>query len=131
MRKIVVPKYTLIEQTAYELACTWYEIGRSQGLTSKWKTPRLYARANLEKFVPKAIEHLLDILANKNTTEYVKNTIYEAMYERVNDPELNKYMPNPDVVELAKQLFEKEKKQVVEINTTPKTVLHKEQNTRH
>ena len=118
MVKITTPQYNLIEKTAYELACTWYEIGRFQGMTSKWRTPRLYARANLEKFIPKAIEHLLDMMANPNNSEHVKNTIYLAIQERVNDPELNKYMPNPDIAALAQQIFEREKKQVIEINTT-------------
>jgi hypothetical protein len=87
-RKIIKPLNPLIFKVAGELAATFYEIGRSQGLTSVHKTPRAYAQANLEKFVPKAIEHLLDILANPSFPELAKNEIYEAIIDPINDPDL-------------------------------------------
>jgi hypothetical protein len=86
-RKIKDPSSILIETVAAQLAATWYEIGRGQGLKSKWKTPQAYARANVEKFVPKAIEHLIDQLNNPYTPEENKIMIYDALSERVNDPD--------------------------------------------
>ena len=125
--KILTAKNTLIEQVAGELAATFYEAGRSSGMTSKYKTPQAYAKKYLERFIPKAVDILLEMMKpTSNCSPQMRAEIYEAMMERINDPELNKYMPNPDIAELAKQIFEKEKKQVVKINTTPKTILHKE-----
>lgn len=115
--KIVTPTHNLIEKVAIELAATWYEIGRGQGLTSKHKTAKAYAAANLEKFIPKAVEHLLDMLgANSNATPEMKEEIYEALQERLNDPGLCEIMPNVDVnkaIELAKQM--ERKKSPIEI----------------
>ena len=44
----VAPHSILIEQTALELAATYYEVGRSQGLTSKFKDARAFAKANIK-----------------------------------------------------------------------------------
>ena len=89
MAKIVKPLNPLIFKVAGELAATWYEIGRGQGLTSKWKTPRAYANANIEKFIPKAVSILLDMLGpHSNMPELAKNEIYEALLDPVNDPDL-------------------------------------------
>lgn len=118
MKKIIQPKHTLIEKIALELAATWYEIGRSQGLTSKHKNARKYAAANLEKFIPKAVEHCLEMLRpNSNATEAMKAEIYEALMERHNDEGLCSVLPNIDVkrsIELAEQI---EKSKVVNIKT--------------
>lgn len=83
MSKIKSPSSHLIEKTAIELAACWYEVGRSQGLTSKYKNARVYAAHNLEKFLPKAIEHLINILHQPNTSELIKVEIYDALLERV------------------------------------------------
>lgn len=116
MKKIITPRNTLIEKTAGELAAAWYEIGRSQGLTSKHKNARKYAKANLEKFIPKAVELLLQMLEpHSNATEEMKAEIYEALMERHNDPELCAVLPNVDVkraLELAEQM---EKQKVINI----------------
>jgi hypothetical protein len=79
----------LIEKVAAELAGTWYEVGRGQGMTSKYKSARAYARANIEKFVPKAVEILIDMLGKPDTPEIMKAEIYEALMERINDPDLH------------------------------------------
>jgi hypothetical protein len=94
--KFTPKSYPLIEKTAAQLACVWYEVGRSQGMTSKWKTPRAYAKANLEKWIPKALEHLMEMLKSTSTSEYIKQQIYEAIIERANDPDL-KIFDNPDL----------------------------------
>jgi hypothetical protein len=85
-KKIQNPSSILIETVAAQLAATWYEIGRGQGLTSKSKDAKEYARTNLEKFIPKAIDHLLDILNNPYASTEMKEMIYDALQERVNDP---------------------------------------------
>lgn len=88
MRKFTTPNSTLIEKTAGELAATWYEIGRGQGMTSKYKNPRAYARANLEQFIPKAIELLISMLGRPDIPDTMKDEIHAALTERANDPDL-------------------------------------------
>lgn len=85
-KKIQEPRHHLIEKTAAALATAWYEVGRSQGLKSVHKNARLYANHNLEKFIPRAIEHLIDILGNPDFPKNAKDEIYDALIERVNDP---------------------------------------------
>jgi hypothetical protein len=84
----------IIEKTAGAMAATWYEVGRSQGMTSKFKSARAYARANLEKFIPVALQHLLSMLSRSDISEHVKQEIYEAYIERANDPDL-KFFDKP------------------------------------
>jgi hypothetical protein len=84
--KVYKPSNILFEKVATELAATWYEIGRSQGLKSKWKDARSYARANLEKFLPKAIEYCIDMLGRADINDDMKEMIYNELQERVNDP---------------------------------------------
>ena len=86
MKKVSSPSSVLIEVTAGNLAATWYEIGRSQGMTSKYKTTKAYVNANVEKFIPKALDLLLDMLDNPSTPADQKEIIYDAISERVNDP---------------------------------------------
>lgn len=95
--KIAKPLNPLIFKVAGELAAVWYEAGRSTGLTSKWPNARAYARANLERFVPKAIEHLLAILANPSFSNHAKFEIYEALIDPINDPDLMTGGVAPDI----------------------------------
>lgn len=125
MPKIVTPRSVLIEKVALELAAVFYEIGRGQGLTSKWPNARQYAKANFEKFIPKATDLLLDMLsATSNVTHEMRQEIYEAMMERHDDPELNAVLPNINVKKLLQIIDEKEHNKVLTINTEPKTILH-------
>lgn len=103
MGKIVsVPRSHLIEKIAIEFACVWYEAGRSSGLTSKWKTTRAYARNNFERFVPKAVDILLDMLNNPHLNDLMKQEIFEALMERHNDPTLKteNQLPKVDMKKL-------------------------------
>ncbi len=84
----MTPRYTVIEKTALQLAAVFYEAGRSSGMTSKHKNARSYARANLEKFIPKAVEILLGMLNNPNTPKIMKDEILGAYLERANAPGL-------------------------------------------
>lgn len=85
-RKISDPSSVLIEVTAGSICAEWYEIGRKQGLKSKHKTTKAFVNANVEKFIPKAIDLLLDILNNPFTSPEQKELIYDCLSERVNDP---------------------------------------------
>lgn len=100
-------KYTVIERTAAAIAAEWYEIGRSQGMKSKYKTPRAYAKAYLEMWIPKSVEILTSMLAMSHVSEHMKQEIYAALLERTNDPGAHNlvnlsqkrdpnYMPPPD-----------------------------------
>lgn len=89
MNKILqAPKSVIIEKTALELAATWYEIGRGQGMTSRYKNAREYAKNNFKTFIPKAVEILTEMLGKPNVSEHEKQEIYIALLERVNDPDL-------------------------------------------
>jgi len=103
MSKIVsVPKSQLIEKTALQFACEYYEAGRNTGLTSKHKNARAFAKANVEKFVPLVISTFLDMLANPKFSEHMKREIWDAIQERHNDPTLQTptQLPNIDVKKL-------------------------------
>lgn len=114
------PKHTVIEQTAAEFAATWYEIGRGQGLTSKWKDARSYARANFEKFILKAVEILISMLGRQDIPDLMKAEIFDAFQERINDPEAAALagcpLPNIDI----SKLLPKQER----ITTPITTVLH-------
>jgi len=87
--KIIEPHSILIEETALKFAATYYEVGRSQGLTSKFKNARAFAKANVERFIPMAVQTLMDMLSNPSTPETQKEMIYQAFTERANDPDLS------------------------------------------
>lgn len=88
-KNIVTPQSLLIEQTALSMAASYYEVGRSQGLTSKFKNARAFAKANVERFIPMAVQTLMDMLSNPSTPETQKEMIYQAFTERANDPDLS------------------------------------------
>lgn len=116
------PAHTLIEKTALELALAWYEVGRSQGLTSKWSTAKSYARANFTHFIPKAIEYLISMLGRSDIHELQKSEIYESLMERHNDPTLNDLMPNIPNIDISKLLPKQDR--MPDVNT----VLHNQAN---
>lgn len=95
-RRFLKPESILIEQTALKLATEFYEIGRSQGLTSKYKTHQAYARRHLNEFIPKAVELLMDILTNSKTSQDQRDMIMDAFLERTNDVELSNTIPTFD-----------------------------------
>lgn len=99
MKKIVQPRSTLIEKTALEFAAVFYDVGRSQGMTSRHKSARHYAAHNFIKFIPRAISHLLDILNQPNASPAMKQEIYAALMERVHDEDTTALFDNklPDI----------------------------------
>lgn len=103
--KITTPRHKLIEKTAGEIAAAFYEQGRSLGLKSKFKNARAYARANLEKFVPKATEILIGMLGRNDISEVMKKEIYEAVLERAHDPDLAILDRKPDHVDSAMKVI--------------------------
>lgn len=88
-RKLVTPQSILIEQTALSLAAAYYEQGRSLGLTSRYKNPQQYAKRYVERFIPSAVSILMDMLGSDATKPEMKEMIYEAFMERVNDEDLS------------------------------------------
>jgi len=87
----------LLERTALEFAAVYYEAGRSTGLKSKFKDAKSFAKHNFERFIPKVIEHFLDILANPTFDEDAKRMIWEAIQKRHNDPNLQQTTQLPDI----------------------------------
>lgn len=87
--QVVAPHSLLIEKTALELAATYYEVGRSQGLTSKFKNARAFAKANVEKYIPIAVKLLMDMIGSPAVPQDQKDMIYDALMERSNDPDLS------------------------------------------
>lgn len=85
MKKITKPHEILFEHIAGQFAAIFYETGRSQGMTSVHKTAKAYAAANLEKFLPRAIDHCITLLNRPDIPLEAKELIYDALTERVND----------------------------------------------
>lgn len=88
-KKIVKPINPLIYKVAGEFAAVMYDTGRAQGMVSKHKNARSYARAYIEKYIPIAVKHLIELLKpTSNCTDFMRMEIYEALMDPVNDPEL-------------------------------------------
>lgn len=113
------PKYTLFENVAAEFACIWWETGRSQGMTSKFKDARSFARANFEKFIGEAIKHCVTLLGRQDIPDLAKQEIWDALYERNNDPDINAMLgyglPDLDVKKILDMLPKQER--LPDINT--------------
>lgn len=101
MIKIVDPSNVIVEKTAGEFAGTFFEAARSSGLETimlqgqtinllKYKNnPRAFARRHIEKFIPAAVHALTEIMSRDTTPPDQKELIYNALMERVNDPDLD------------------------------------------
>ena len=99
--KIKDPSDVIIEKTAGEMAGVFFEAARSSGMgiitlqgqkidLRKFKNnPRDFARRHLEKFIPAAVHALTEILARDSTPADQKEIIYQALLERVNDPDID------------------------------------------
>jgi hypothetical protein len=89
VNQLITPHSLVIEKTALELAAVFYEAGRSSGMTSKHRNAKHFAKANVEKFIPMAVQTLMDMLGDSATPEEQKTMIYDAFLERTNDAELS------------------------------------------
>lgn len=98
--KLKDPSDVIIEKTSGEMAAVFYEAARSSGMTViklqgqainllRYKSPRDFARRHLEKFISAAVHALTDILSRPETPVEQKDIIYNALMERVNDPDLD------------------------------------------
>lgn len=124
------PKYTVFEKVAVELAAVWWEAGQNTpGLKpSKWKDPISFARANFEKFIPKAVELCIGMLDRQDIPDLAKAEIYEALMERQNDPDINTTMGfgTPDVdIKKVMEMLPKQDAISQPVFTGQRTVLHK------
>lgn len=113
-KNLLAPSSVLIETIAGQLCATFYEVGRGQGLTSKHKSHKAYVRANIEKFIPLAVNYCLDMLNNPYIAADQKQLIFEALKERVNDNTI--VLPDIDI----KTILPKQEPKPVIINTEKK-----------
>lgn len=88
-KKLITPESLVIEKTALELAANFWEIGKSQGLTSRYKDARTYAKRHVKEFIPTAISILMDMLGKDHISMDQKDMIYAAFLERTNDTDLS------------------------------------------
>lgn len=113
------PKYTVFETVAAEMAAIWWETGMSQGMTSKYRDARSFARANFEKFIGEAIKHCVTLLGRQDIPDLAKAEIYEALHERNNDPDVNAMLgyglPDLDVKKILDILPKQER--IADVNT--------------
>ena len=117
MSKVLKPNSILIEKIAGSLAAVWFEAAAATpGMNMerhKYKNnPRIFARKNLEKFIPQAISILLDMLHNPSTPHEQKSEIYDCLIDRVNDP-------NNITSEDLKGLADIDIKKVLDLTKTP------------
>lgn len=124
------PKNVVFEHVASEFAAVWWETGMSQGMSSKYKDARSFARANFEKFIPQAIKHCVTLLGRQDIPDLAKAEIYEALHERNNDPDVNTMLgyglPDLDVKKILDMLPKQER--IANVNTigsvNDQSVLH-------
>jgi hypothetical protein len=99
-RKLKDPSDVIVEKTAGEFAGVFYDSARSSGMTViklqgdtinllRYKSPREFARRHLEKFIPAAVHALIEIMSRDTTPEAQRQIIYNAVMERINDPDLD------------------------------------------
>ena len=88
-KKLIRPSSEIIERTAAEMCALYYEVGRSQGLKTKYKTHKSFVHKYLENFIPMAVDSLVGMLGDPNVSEHLKKEIFEALEERKADPELD------------------------------------------
>lgn len=130
--KIRDPSDVIVEKTAGAFAAEFFEAARSSGMTViklqnqtinllRYKSPRDFARRHLEKFIPAAVHSLIEILSRPNTPPEQKEIIYQAIQERVNDPDLDmmgKMAGLPEFENTVLYKSDTEKPKPVIVNTT-------------
>ncbi len=125
-KKIAKPANPLIYRTAAEFACVFYEAGRSSGMTSKHKDAKRFAAEYMERFIPLAVKHLIEMLKpTSNITEHMRAEIHSALTDPINDPDLMETKVSPDFnmeMILEKKKFDKQK--ILTPIQSKKTVLH-------
>lgn len=94
-KKLVKPMNPLIWNTTAEFAAVWFEAALSSGLErGKYvgrgdKPIRMFVQDHIEKFLPMTISILIEMLKpTSNCTPHMREEIYEALMDPVNDPEL-------------------------------------------
>lgn len=99
--KLKDPSDVIIEKTAGAFASTFFEAARSSGMKvirlqgkkinlMKYKeNPRNFARVHLEAFIPAAVYSLIEIMSRDSTPENQRQIIYQALLERINDPDID------------------------------------------
>jgi hypothetical protein len=90
MNNIFVPRNALIAKVAGALAAEFFEAAKNtpeiDTLRKKYKNnPRLYAAANIEKWIPKATDILIGMLGMPHVSLEMKEEIWNAIQDCVND----------------------------------------------
>lgn len=131
-RKLKDPSDVIIEKTAGEFAGVFYDSARSSNLTIiklqgktinllRYKSPRDFARRHLEAFIPAAVHALTEILSRPETPEDQRQLIYNALMERVNDPDIDMMAKTagdlPEFEQTALYKSDQEKPKPVIVNT--------------
>lgn len=100
-RSLKTPSDVIIEKTAVEFAGCFFEAARSSGLKvimlqgkkinlmRYGENPHNFARRHIEAFIPAAVHALNEIMCNPNTPEEQRQIIYQAILERINDPDID------------------------------------------
>lgn len=91
-RKLIKPRDLLLERTAGRLAAEWFEAAKNTPeidvLRKKYRNdPRRFARMNLERFIPIAVDILIGMLHRDDLPLEMREEIYNCLIDRVNDPE--------------------------------------------
>ena len=130
--KLKDPSDVIIEKTAGSMAAIFFEAARSSGMgiitlqgqkidLRKFKNnPRDFARRHLEKFIPAAVHALTEILSRDSTPEDQRQIIYNALMERVNDPDIDMMAKTAQMPEFEQTVLYKsdqEKPKPVIVNT--------------
>lgn len=130
-KKLKDPSDVIVEKTAGEMAGVFFDAARSSGMNViklqgqvinllKYKSPRAFARAHLEKFIPAAVHALNEIMCNPDTPEEQRQVIYNAILERINDPDLDMMGKTAGLPEFEKTILYKpdtEKPKPIILNT--------------
>lgn len=96
-KKEVKPVNPLIFQTAADLAATFAEVALSDNRFTRGKYVgrgdkpiKMFVADHLEKFIPLAISYLLEMLKPTSNikSEVLKQEIFAALTDPINDPEL-------------------------------------------
>ncbi len=121
-KKLAIPANPLIYKTALQYAAVFYDAGRSSGLTSEYKTPEEFAKRYVERFLPMVIKNFVEMLKPQSgITKHMRDTIYEALMDPVNDPNLMTTKPPTDtLIDEAIANFDKNQLKFKDLTPKPK-----------
>lgn len=138
-KKLIKPMNPLIWNTTAEFAAVWFEAALSSGLArgkyvgSGDRPIRMFVKDHIEKFLPMTISILIDMLKpTSNCTPHMREEIYHALMDPVNDPDLmdlGKSKPKSEHEKMIEQAIKDFDKRAIKgptepLNLKPDTVIH-------